>query len=113
MKTHAPSIGYLVIGLIFVGLAGSWLLNETGVMADDGFQWFVPAVLLGAGLVGLLASLGKGVFRSRNEEPETAPTFSDPAPSVPDLTYDVTSDLDRKLAEHEATTVIDNEGTEK
>lgn len=117
MNTRAPSTGYLVVGLIFIGLAGSWLLDETGVMDEDGFQWFLPAVLLGAGLIGLLSSLGKGVFGGRATEPETAPTFSDPAPPV----LDVTSDLDRRLAEPEAgpvsSTVIhpdpDTEGTER
>lgn len=85
------NIGYLVVGLVFLGLSGTWLLNETGVIDPNGFQWFVPAVLLGAGLIGLFASLGKGLARRSRPEPGT--TDSDPQPA-----FDLTSDLDEKLA---------------
>jgi hypothetical protein len=99
------NIGYLVVGLVFLGLSGAWLLDETGVIDPDGFKWFLPAVLLAAGLIGLFASLGKGVA-ARRSRPE--PTYADDVPVIPDLT----SDLDRKLADHEATTKIDTHETD-
>jgi hypothetical protein len=68
------NIGYLVTGLVFIGLAASWGLHANGVIKDDGFQWFLPAMLLGAGLIGLFASLGKGLV-GRKKQPQ--PTYSD------------------------------------
>jgi len=100
------NIGYLVTGLVFIGLAASWGLHENGVLEDDSFQWFFPATLLGAGLIGLFASLGKG-FASRSRKQPEPTTYADETTPVTDLT----SDLDAKLAEHEATTTIDPEGT--
>jgi hypothetical protein len=99
MNNRSPKIGYLVVGLVFIGLAGTWFLDETGVIDPDGFQWLLPAILLGAGLIGLFASLGKGLLGRRPEtdsqaEPETV--YSETQPIL-----DVTSDLDRKLDEHE------------
>jgi len=100
------NIGYLVTGLVFIGLAASWGLHEAGVIEDDGFQWFLPAMLLGAGLIGLFAGLGKGIA-GRRQKSEPAPVYADdPGPAT-----DLTSDLDAKLDEHEATTKIDTEGT--
>src|SRR4051812_22440999 len=98
--THPVNIGYLVVGLVFLGLAASWLLHETGVIEPDGFQWLLPAILLGAGLVGLFASLGKGVARRRSRPEFEAPTFVDDNQPILDLT----SDLDRRLDEHRTRT---------
>ena len=50
MKTHPLNVGYLVVGLVFLGIAGSWLLRETGV-------------------IGLVAFAAKGVSERRNGEP--------------------------------------------
>ncbi len=99
-STKPLNIGYLVVGLVFIGLSGTWLLNETGVIDPEGFQWLLPAILLGAGLIGLFASLGKGLAGNlRKPRPEPEPeTEADPPPPV----VDVTSDLDRKLAEQPA-----------
>ena len=96
-STRPLSIGYLVVGLVFVGLAGTWLLHQTGVIDPDGLQWLLPAILLGAGLTGLFASLGKGLagnLRKPRPGPQPQP---EPEPVLP--TLDLTSDLDRKLAE--------------
>ncbi len=101
---RSVNIVYLVIGLVFLGLSGTWLLNETGVINPDGFQWLLPAILLGAGLVGLFASLGRGVAGRRGRvvevaqapEPATPPQYAETQPVL-----DLTSDLDRKLADHE------------
>lgn len=93
------NIGYLVVGLIFLGISFTWLLDETGVINPNGYEWLLPAILLGAGLIGLFASLGKGLL-GRQSAPEAAPapTYSETQPIL-----DLTSDLDRKLDEHETT----------
>lgn len=64
----SPAIAYLVIGLLFVALSTSWLLTETGVLDTDD-RWVVPVVLLGAGLIGLIASLAKNLGRRSPSTP--------------------------------------------
>jgi hypothetical protein len=102
-RTHPLNIGYLVVGLVFLGLSASWLLNETGVIEPDGFHWLLPAILLGAGLVGLFASLGKGVARRRSRPEFEPPAFTQDTHDTQPI-LDLTSDLDRKLDEHRTTT---------
>ena len=61
--THALQTGYLVIGLLAIGIALMWLLTDQGVVevGDGGVAFSV--VLIAAGAVGLIASLGKGLRR--------------------------------------------------
>ncbi len=62
---HPVKIGYLVAGLLALGMALVWLLSETGVVhgpATDGVG--VSLVLIAAGLAGLLASVGRTRRRS-------------------------------------------------
>ena len=92
-------IGYLVIGLIFIGLSTNWLLHESGVIEDDGGHWFIPATLLIAGLVGLVGSLGKGIAGRRgvptappSPEPTPQPTFEPTAYTVPFADHETTTE---------------------
>ncbi len=55
MKTHPLNVGYLVIGLVFLGLAGSWWLHQIGAVGLDEIRWLLPLVLVVAGAVGLVA----------------------------------------------------------
>ncbi len=61
---------YLVVGLVFLGVAGSWVLRETGVMDAESFQWLLPLVLVVAGAAGLVASVAKGIARNRRPASE-------------------------------------------
>ncbi len=61
---------YLVVGLVFLGLAGAWVLRETGVMDSDGFQWLLPLVLVVAGAAGLVATVAKSMTRNRRPKSE-------------------------------------------
>ena len=58
---HPLQTGYLVTGLLALGGALLWLLIDQGVVAvsDGGMAWSV--VLVAAGVVGLIASLGKAL----------------------------------------------------
>ncbi len=74
---RTTSIPHLVIGLIFLGIAGMWALAATGAVDYDGEKWVLPLVLVIAGAVGLLISLG-GAFRSSRtrdttDEEDTSP----------------------------------------
>lgn len=62
-KSSPVKVGYLVTGLVFIGLAGSWALSASGVVDDLTVSWLLPAILVGAGVIGLLAMLASGVRR--------------------------------------------------
>jgi|tagenome__1003787_1003787.scaffolds.fasta_scaffold20911999_2 hypothetical protein len=66
MKTHPLNVTYLVVGLVFLGIAGLWGLRESGVVERDQMGWLFPAVLVGAGVVGLVAM----ATRTRGDRPE-------------------------------------------
>lgn len=65
--THPLNVSYLVVGLVFLGIAGSWALREVGVIDLPEVRWLFPATLVAAGLVGVVAMVAKGL--SHNEEP--------------------------------------------
>jgi len=70
MKTHSLNVSYLVVGLVFLGVAGSWALRESGVIDVREVQWLLPLTLVMAGAIGLVAFAAKGI--SRSKEPSTS-----------------------------------------
>lgn len=56
MKTHPLNISSLVVGLIFLGLAGAWALRESGAVDADAARWILPLLLVVAGAVGIGAA---------------------------------------------------------
>lgn len=60
-RTHPLNVSYLVVGLVFLGLAASWALREAGVIDIAEARWLFPATLVVAGLVGLVAMTAKGL----------------------------------------------------
>jgi hypothetical protein len=60
-RTHPLNVSYLVVGLVFLGLAGSWGLRQAGVVDFAEVRWLLPLTLLGAGLVGIVAMAVKGL----------------------------------------------------
>jgi hypothetical protein len=59
------NVSYLVVGLIFLGIAGSWALRASDVIGSSDVQWLIPLVLVGAGAIGLVAFTAKGLTRGR------------------------------------------------
>lgn len=60
---HPLQTGYLVLGLLAIGGALMWLLSEQDLVAfGDGSVAF-SVVLITAGAVGLVASLGRALRR--------------------------------------------------
>lgn len=66
-RTHPLNVSYLVVGLVFLGVAVSWALRQAGVIDLGEVRWLLPATLVAAGLIGVVAMAAKGL--SRRDEP--------------------------------------------
>lgn len=79
MKTHPLNVSYLVLGLVFLGISGSWALHDWNVVDTSQIRWLLPLTLVVAGVLGLVAFAAKGL-RGRDEEPREpyAPAQHDP-----------------------------------
>ncbi len=64
-------IPHLIFGLLLLGVAGVWALVVTEVITEDRLPMIVPALLIGAGVIGLAASLAS----SRNRRQQQDSTF--------------------------------------
>lgn len=82
MKTHPLNVSYLVIGLIYLGVAGSWALRESGVIDFGEVQWLLPLTLVVAGAIGLAAFAANQMTGRRRSENQDADTYD----SYPDTT---------------------------
>lgn len=61
MKTHPLNVSHLVIGLVFLGIAGTWALRASDVVGAQSLHWLLPATLVLAGAIGLVAYAAKGL----------------------------------------------------
>jgi hypothetical protein len=95
--THPLNVAYLVVGLVFLGIAGSWALQAAGVVDAGDVGWMLPAVLVAAGLIGLVAMAARGISRRRGEsrgEPSESSTADVGYPyDAPDTYEPPTQDL--------------------
>ena len=55
-KRHARDVLSLVTGLLFLAMAGLYLVNDVGD-ADVDVRWAAPVLLIGIGVLGLAASI--------------------------------------------------------
>ena len=75
MSTRPVSIPHLVFGLIFLGAAGLWAIGA-GTDADTSDPAVLaPAVLLGAGVIGLVGIVVNA--RRRDVRPESFDPYAD------------------------------------
>ena len=59
------NVGYLVVGLVFLGIAGVWALVQTGTVDSHQLGWLLPLTLVAAGAIGLVAIAARGLTRNR------------------------------------------------
>jgi hypothetical protein len=69
MKTHPLNVSYLVVGLVFLGLSGSWALHQTGVIGAAEVEWLLPLSLVVAGGIGLIAFMARSLRSPRTTPP--------------------------------------------
>lgn len=86
MKTHPLNVSYLVVGLAFLGIAGSWALRESGVI--DSVDWLLPLTLVVAGGIGLVAFVAKSLRRGRTDAPTTDTSYHEQLGYEDELGYD-------------------------
>lgn len=70
-RTHPLNVSYLVVGLVFLGVAASWALREAGVVDIAEVRWLFPLTLVVAGGIGLVAMAVKGLNRRDNQLEQT------------------------------------------
>lgn len=62
--THRLSTAHLVMGVLFLSLAGAWALAAAGVVSGDDLRWLLPLPFVLGGAAGLaalaLAAQGRG-----------------------------------------------------
>ncbi len=76
MHRHDLDVVSLMFGLLFAGLGGLSLLHEgPGIPA----RWAAPALLIGVGVVGLVASGASARRRSKPTEPTEPSELSEPS----------------------------------
>lgn len=78
---HPVSVGHLVMGVAFVGLATIWLLFEADVVQTGSLRWFLPLPWLAAGVAGLLAVALTGRRNGPESAYAAAPAYSEPEPA--------------------------------
>lgn len=72
--THPLNVSYLVVGLVFLGIAGTWAMHAAGLVDNQDTGWLLPLILVVAGVVGLVAFMAKGVSRRRQRDDELPDT---------------------------------------
>jgi hypothetical protein len=63
--THPLNVSYLVVGLVFLGIAASWALRTAGLVDTRQMGWLLPLLLVAAGAVGLVAATARSISRDR------------------------------------------------
>jgi len=69
MKRHSLDVLSLVFGLIFLGIAGSWIIRTNWDLNLPDAGLYIAAALIVAGLFGIVSTLRGGRSDSRSAPP--------------------------------------------
>jgi hypothetical protein len=69
MKRHSLDVLSLVFGVIFLLVAGSWIIRRSTDVDLPGAGWFIAGALIIAGLFGIVSSLRGSQPKEPKEEP--------------------------------------------
>jgi hypothetical protein len=64
---HPVNVAHLVMGLVFLGVAGAWGLGQLGVIDAESSRWLIPGILVLAGGAGIVAAVAKGLSKGKDE----------------------------------------------
>ncbi len=70
MRTHPLDVTALVFGLTFLGIVTGWALFEVDLIDAGASAWFLPLLLVGTGLVGIVAWSAKAAVRRPRRSPD-------------------------------------------
>lgn len=62
---HPANVAALVAGVVCCGIAFGWLLVELDALRLSDLGWLLPAVLIGAGGIGVALSIQRGRRKPR------------------------------------------------
>lgn len=110
MKTHPLNVAYLVVGLVYLGIAGSWALHAGGVIDTDQAGWVLPLVLVLAGVIGLVAFAARAASRRRGVEDDQDVSSLERAAFAP---YDRDDERTRILDGQDAQQTDHHEGEDR
>jgi hypothetical protein len=69
VQIHETDVTSLIVGLVFLGITGVWVLVETGVLTLSVLPVVLPALLVVVGVVGVAAAV---VRSSRQNQADDA-----------------------------------------
>ncbi len=66
---HPLNVTHLVIGLVLLGVSGLWAADQAGWITDS--TYVLPVLLVGAGVIGLVAFALRGVGKRAGAETDS------------------------------------------
>ena len=87
MNKRAISVSHLVFGLVFLGAAALWAVGAATDADAPDLAIVAPAVLIGAGVVGLVAMVvnaRNGRLRTEAPPHDTHPAYADTGDADPE-----------------------------
>jgi hypothetical protein len=69
MKRHSLDVLSLVFGLIFLLVAGSWIVRQSLHVQLPGPGWYIAGALIVAGVFGIISTLRGSLSKAQADQP--------------------------------------------
>lgn len=83
MRRHETDVTSLVFGLVFLGITGLWALVQYDVLSLPDASTVAPAVLVVAGLIGVVATVRRASRARREAHQHTVGEVDSASPQEP------------------------------